>query len=194
MYITEDKTLEIIKKYNILVIDIQDWNKMRYKDKNKLVESLDFDGGARLFILIWSAKDIPDKHMREQALKRDVLKKSPKKQKKQSPKKPAKKPKKQSPKKPKKQSPKKQGKKSAKMYSSVTTKGKGTTMRLVARSYVEEAGGKDGDICNIRPLLPKSDFRKLKISDKNGKKRITWAKGKFENESNCRVNHKDYLN
>ena len=31
------------------------------------------------------------------------------------------------------------------MYSSVTTKGIGTTMRLVARSYVEEAGGKVND-------------------------------------------------
>jgi len=80
------------------------------------------------------------------------------------------------------------------MYKSVKTKGHGTTMRMVARTYVEEAGGEDGDICNIRPLLSKPDFRKLKISTdkKTGKRTYRWAKTTSTSDS-CKVDHHDYL-
>ena len=80
------------------------------------------------------------------------------------------------------------------MYKSVKTKGHGTTMRMVARTYAEEAGGEDGDICNIRPLLSKPDFRKLKISTdkKTGKPTYRWSKTTSTSDS-CKVDHHDYL-
>lgn len=80
------------------------------------------------------------------------------------------------------------------MYKSVKTKGHGTTMRMVARTYAEEAGGEDGDICNIRPLLSKPDFRKLKISTdkKTGNPTYRWSKTTSTSDS-CKVDPRDYL-
>lgn len=96
---------------------------------------------------------------------------------------------------------KQQGKKKKKppaMYKSVNTKGHGTTMRLVARTYAEEARGEDGDICNIRPLLSRPDFRKLIVSTnkKTGKPTYKWSKsignGWLGIDSSCKVSYRDY--